>query len=358
MRTSGAPLRVGIVGLGRSGWDIHARELKGRKDFRVVAVADPLPERRAEAERELGCRAFPDLTAMLRGGGLDVVVVASKSVDHGPHTFAALAAGCHVVCEKPMAMSAGEADAMIRAAKRARRTLFIHQNYRFNDEYRHLREVLDSGTLGRVFQVSARWSGYARRNDWQTLRKNGGGVLNNTGPHLIDMALDFLDAPVADVWGDLQHIKDAGDCEDHVKVLVRGTNGRVCDLELSTATASPVVKWTILGSHGALVSDGTTSTLRTYDPARVPKLVLHTGAAPNRRYGVNGTGETLPWKEATLPAKPKQRGGGFYDNVAAVLLRGAKMVVTPEQARDIMRTIDRARRGTKFAGPASRAGRG
>lgn len=348
------PIRVGIIGLGRSGWDIHARELKGRKDFRVVACADPLPERRAEAARELGCRTYPDPQAMLRHGNLDVVVVASKSVDHAPHTLAALAAGCHVVCEKPMAMSAAEADAMIRAAKRAHRKLFVHQNYRFNDEYRHLREVLDSGKLGTVFQITARWSGYARRNDWQTLRKNGGGVLNNTGPHLVDMALDFLDAPVTDVWGDLQHIKDAGDCEDHVKVLLRGRNGRVCDLELSTATASPVVKWTFLGSHGALASDGATSTLRTYDPGRVPKLVLHTGAAPNRRYGVNGTGETLPWREQTMPAKPAKRGGGFYDNVADVLLRGGRMVVTPEQAREIMRTIDRAKRGTKFERPRAR----
>ncbi len=348
------PIRVGIVGLGRSGWDIHARELKGRKDFKVAAVADPLPERRAEAQRELGCWAYPDLKAMLKGATLDLVVVASKSVDHGPHTLAALAAGCHVVCEKPMAMGAAEAAAMIAAAKRAGRKLFVHQNYRFNDEYRHLREMLDGGRLGRVFQISARWSGYARRNDWQTLRKNGGGVLNNTGPHLVDMALDFLDAPVADVWGDLQHIKDAGDCEDHVKVLLRGTNGRVCDLELSTATASPAVKWTILGSTGSLVSDGTTSTLRWYDPAKVPRLVLHTGAAPNRRYGVDGKGETLPWQEEQRPAKPVKPGGGFYDNVADVLLRKGRMVVTPEQAREIMRTIDRAKRGTKFASPRSR----
>ena len=343
------PLRVGILGLGRSGWDIHARELKGRKDFKVIAVADPLPERRAEAERELHCRAYPDLKAMLKAGGMDVVVVASKSVDHGPHTLAALKAGCHVVCEKPMAMSAAEATAMIAAARKARRKLFVHQNYRFNDEYRHLRAMLDDGRLGRVFQITARWSGYARRNDWQTLRRNGGGVLNNTGPHLVDMALDFLDAPCTDVWGDLQHVKDAGDCEDHVKVLLRGANGRVCDLELSTATASPAVKWNILGAHGSLVCDGTTSTLRWYDPKAVPKLVLHTGAAPNRRYGVNGKGETLPWKEATFPAKPAKRGGDFYDNVADVVLRGKRMVVTPEHAREIMRTIDRAKHGTAFA---------
>jgi len=67
---------------------------------------------------------------------------------------------------------------------------------------------------------------------------------------------------------------------------------------------------------------------------------------------VDGKGETLPWKEATIPAKPAKPGGDFYDNVADVLLRGTSMVVTPEHAREIMRTIDRAKQGTPFARPA------
>lgn len=342
------PIRVGILGLGRAGWDIHARQLKNRKAFAVTAVADPLPERRAEAARELGCRTFADPRALLAAGGTDLVVVATRSVDHAAHAVAALARGNHVVCEKPMAMSVAEADRMIAASRRARRRLFIHQNYRWFDEYVHLQEIVDSRTLGEVFQVTARWTGYARRNDWQTLRRNGGGVLNNTGPHLLDMALQFLGSRCVDVWADLKHVKDAGDCEDHVKLLLRGANGRVCDLEISTAHAAPATKWTILGSAGALTSDGTTSHLKWYDPRKVRKLSVWNGAALHRAYGVDGKGEKLPWRERTVPAKPRRPAGTFYDNVEAVLLRGGRLVVTPESVRELIRVIAVAKRGTRF----------
>src|SRR3546814_2848382 len=76
-------------------------------------------------------------------------------------------------------------------SKAAERSLFIHQNYRFFPEFTHLRDVIDSGILGRLYHVRMYSSQFARRNDWQTLAKNGGGVLNNTCPHFIDQALQL-----------------------------------------------------------------------------------------------------------------------------------------------------------------------
>jgi scyllo-inositol 2-dehydrogenase (NADP+) len=257
-----SPLRVAVIGLGRAGWDIHVSQLKPRSDFTVVACVDPLAERRAQAESEMKCETFADLKSLLRAKIADLVVVATRSIDHAPDAIAALKAGCHVVCEKPMATTLAGADRMIAAAKAAKRKLFIHQNYRFHDDSRHLREIIDSKILGEIFEIRARWVNYARRNDWQTLRKNGGGVLNNTGPHLVDTMLQLLDSPCVDVWSDLKHLKDAGDCEDHVKVILRGKNGRVADMEVSTAVALSSPKWTLLGTAGAMTSDGETSKLR------------------------------------------------------------------------------------------------
>jgi predicted dehydrogenase len=248
-----------------------------------------------------------------------------------------------------MATSVAEADSMIKAAENARKKLFIHQNYRFFDEFWHLRETIDSGLLGEVFQIRAHWGHYGRRNDWQTLKKNGGGVLNNTGPHPLDYLLQLLDAACVDVWSSMRHVKDAGDCEDHVKLLLRGANGRVAELELSTATASPAVKWTILGSCGALWSDGKTSRIRRYDPSKVPPLRVVDGYAPERRYGVFGAEESIPWEEKEVPCVPAVKHGNFYDNVSEVLLKGHDMVVKPEHAREIIRVIGLAKKGTEFA---------
>ena len=162
------------------------------------------------------------------------------------------------------------------------------------------------------------------------------------------MALQFLDATCTDVWADLRHIKDAGDCEDHVKILLRGANGRVMDLEVSTTVAAPDRKWTILGSTGALTSDGETSHLKYYDAKAVRPISSSDTAAPGRAYGLDGKGEKLPWVEKDVPAKPSKSAGTYYDNVAAVLLRGRKQVVTAESVREVIRVIAAAKRGTPF----------
>ena len=101
----------------------------------------------------------------------------------------------------------------------------------------------------------------------------------------------------------------------------------------------------ILGANGTISSDGQQTKLRYYDPKKAPPLRVIDGPAPERRYGND---DVLQWHEETRPVKPLKQYGDFYDNVAAVLRRKAKMVVTPESAAENIRIIELARRGTKF----------
>src|SRR5205085_3223620 len=119
-------------------------------------------------------------------------------------TIRAVRAGKHVIVEKPMALNIGQADRMIRAAEAAQKKLFVHQNYRFFPEFLHMREVIESGVLGKLFHIRAYVSSFSRRNDWQTLAKNGGGLLNNHGAHTIDQLLNLVPARVVDARGDLR----------------------------------------------------------------------------------------------------------------------------------------------------------
>jgi scyllo-inositol 2-dehydrogenase (NADP+) len=347
------PILTAIVALGRAGWSIHADHLRTRKDFQLVDVADPDPKRLEEAAGVFGCKTHTDLGSLLKSSKAQLVIVATPSFRHEEDAIEVLRSGRHCIIEKPMAMSFAGAQRMVEAAKKAKKKLFVHQNYRFAADYLHLREVIDSKILGEVFEIRTSWDGYARRNDWQTLRKNGGGVLNNTCPHTIDMLLNLLDAPVTSLLSDLQHIKDAGDCEDHVRLFMKAKNGRVADMSVSTVNALPGPKWQILGSHGTLSSDGTTSTLKYYDPQALPALEVIDGAVEGRKYGV---GETIPWKEETRPVAPIGKYPGFYDNVAAVITKGQEMVISPESAAEIIRIIEWARVGTAFAGQQGSVG--
>ena len=94
-------------------------------------------------------------------------------------TIAALEHGCHVVLEKPMTTSVAAADRMIAAARAADRHIFSYQPHRWAGETGALKEILDSGILGRVYSIRYGYYEYRRRNDWQSLTKNNGGMLYN-----------------------------------------------------------------------------------------------------------------------------------------------------------------------------------
>ncbi|MDF2441055.1 MAG: hypothetical protein JWN98_2039 [Abditibacteriota bacterium] len=334
------PISVGVIGLGRAGWDIHVKRLRGDERFRIAAVTDFQPDRLAEARDEFGCETFESFEALLKGSDCELIVVASQSVAHGPQTIAAFKAGHHVVTEKPMAMSVSEATRMIKAGEASGKKLFVHQNYRYHGDIRHILEVIKSKVLGDVFEVRIRVLNFSRRNDWQTLQKYGGGCLNNTCPHFVDAALLILGSPVARMFSDLKLTTDVGDADDHVKILLKGENGRVVDLEVSTSCAFTEPKWTVLGTRGTLRSDGKTSELKYFDPKKLKPLKVYETPPQNRQYG---SGETIEWTEETRPSVA-EIPSDFYDNVFDVIRKNKKQEISPESVREVIRVIERAHR--------------
>jgi predicted dehydrogenase len=347
--SNSGPIRTAIVGLGRAGWSIHVAGLRNRADYKIVACIDPEEERRKEAEKELGCRTYADWKAFLKDpGDAELVIVATASSMHTPMSIEALKAGLHVLTEKPMSVNLKEATKMIQAAKKAKRIFTIHQQYRCSADFHHAMSIINSGILGRVFYIKMNWSNFARRNDWQTLRKYGGGSLNNTCPHSIDIALQLMQSPVVDVWGDLQCAVTAGDAEDHVKILMRGKSGRVIDMEVTSACAFPAPKLVIMGTMGTLTQEKDEYVIKHLDPATLPKLKVDDRlAVPGRKYGVQG--EALTWTEKRVPAGPKEMQVDFYGELHKSIRGGKKPWVKPEEVYEQMRVNALARKGTKFA---------
>jgi scyllo-inositol 2-dehydrogenase (NADP+) len=338
------PINVAVVGLGRSGYDIHIHRMRGDDRYRITAVADWLPDRVEEVEREFRCATYLNHRALLRDADAEVVVVATYSNTHPSITRDVLRSGRHAICEKPMADSVAAAQSMIAAARKAGRKLFVHHNYRFFPETRHLIDVVRTERIGNVFEIRLRSLDFARRNDWQTLQKFDGGVLNNTCPHFLDIGLQLIEAPVVDVFCDLKLISDVGDVEDHVKVVLRAANGRVYDLEVSTSCKFPEPKWTLLGTQGTLVSDGRTSTLAWFDPKELGKLKPIETPPRGRAYGND---DVIPWQTEEVPSVGPSIGD-FYDNVWAVLREREPMGVKPEEALDVVRVTQAAKRASWF----------
>jgi len=332
------PIRTAILGLGRAGWFLHFERLLQDKRFQICAVSDPDQSRVQEAEEKSSCRGYSDVETLLEREKPDLVVIATPNILHASHARSALQAGCHCVMEKPMAASHEQAEALAAEAAARDKKIFVHHQHLFRDEFNHFREVRDSGILGDIFHVRCMWASYNRRWDWQTLRRNGGGQLNNTCPHAISIVLPLLGSPVTRVYSNLRNIKDAGDCEDHVHMVVETESGATADITVTSACAVPGTKWMLLGKYGSLQSDGKTSHLRYYDPSDIADLQVLDGAAPGRKYFT----ETLPWREETRETKPVTPNESFYDNVAAVLTEGSPLCVTVESALEVTRVIDLA----------------
>ena len=346
-------IKVGILGAGRSGWNIHAQTLAEHPGFTVVALADAVAERRAEAEQQLGCRTATDPRMVLDDDEVQLIVVATPSYTHVPLAIEALDAGRHVVVEKPMARNVEEVDRMTAAAERAGRVLTIYQQRRFDPDYLAVRDLVESGRLGELILVRRSIHGYARRADWQMLRKFDGGALSNTAPHLIDQVLQ-LGMPEGgkyELLADLRHTIGAGDAEDHVKMVVKPASGPLLEVEASSCVALPQPEWLVAGTAGSVSGTSRGLTVRWCDPDSLPPLTVDEGPAVDRRYG---TGEVIEWQEeevdlATARETSRSASAQFYDRLASTLTDGGPPPVTPASVRTQIELLNRSRDLTGFA---------
>lgn len=267
-------IKVGIIGQGRSGRNIHAHYLSHLSDrYTIVAVSDGLEERRASAIRDFGCNAYADYRDMLRENELDLVVNATPSQLHVPVTLELLEAGFNVLCEKPLARRAADADRLIEAAEKSGARLAVYQQSRFNRVFRQLRQVLDSGVLGRIVQISITASNFSRRWDWQTLKSHNGGTLLNTGAHYVHQALLLLgDDAVPDVWCRMDSANSFGDAEDYCKIVLDGGGSKpAIDIELSCCNAYPAPTYVVQGTNGGLrASAAGTMEWKYFKPEEAP----------------------------------------------------------------------------------------
>ena len=181
---------------------------------------------------------------------MDVVSVAVRSPDHVDFALRALEKGKTVFLEKPVSVCPEDIEKLEEALKRYPGKLFFRHNRRFESAFNHVREIIDSGILGNVWQIKLCRHGFSYREDWQALRSCGGGQLNNWGPHIIDHALRLLDSPVAELWSHLENINGLGDAEDIVKAVFIGENGRMIDLEIGGGEALPGPVYAECGGWG------------------------------------------------------------------------------------------------------------
>lgn len=227
-------IKIGFTGTGYIS-KIHAQAALTQPAVELVAVVNHRPESMAAFAAEYGiARQYGTVADLLRDGEVDALVVSTPNYLHAPETIAALQAGVHVMVEKPMAMNATEAEAMVAASQTSGALLMVAHCWRFDPEVQWLREQVKAGRLGRIIRtkgygVHTHWG----PGGWFTQKQfAGGGALADMGIHALDTARFLLGdpEPVSVVAHVGTYYKDF-DVDDTGLILVNWANGAVSYLE-------------------------------------------------------------------------------------------------------------------------------
>lgn len=297
------PLRVGVIGLGFAG-ETHLKSYLQLPNIEAVALAGLEEDKLAQLGATYKVpHLYRDYEDLLARDDLDIISVCTPNYLHAPIAIAALEAGRHVLCEKPLARSGSEAAAIVDAATKAQRVLHVAFNHRQRGDVLTLKRYIDAGSMGQIYHAKASWmrrSGIPSMGSWFTNKDMaGGGPLIDLGVHVLDLALYLLDEPKvttvsAATYAEIgprglggsatankQIVGGGFEVEDLATAFLRLANGATLLLEASWATYSSAgddFGVTLYGTEGGaeikVKNYGWEDTLRIYiDVADVPAEV-------------------------------------------------------------------------------------
>ena len=259
-------IRVGIIGMGRSGWELHAAPLSHIPGYCVTGVCDQSEKRLTEAAQMFQAKPFTDPEALCCDAEVDFVVVAVPGSLHSSLAIHALNCGKHVLVEKPMANTLAEAEAMLEAAHRSKRLLTVFHNRYWDRDFRMVHSFVRAGALGELLSIEARVMTYGpeRANygvpefnsTWRTQAAYGGGFLADWGPHLVAQCLGLAGAWPSHVTCHLRSQMWATEVDDAFYLRLTFDSGLLVTIEGSNNARLPLPRWFVVGGEGTLRAEG------------------------------------------------------------------------------------------------------
>lgn len=334
-------LKVGIIGQGRSGRNIHAYFVAKLPElYQIAAVSDPMEDRRAKAVEDFQCDAYADYRELFARDDLDLIVNATPSHMHVPVSLEILENGFNVLCEKPLARRVSDVDKLIEASQKAGKILAVYQQSRYSPAFEKIREIIDSGSIGRVVQANVSYNNFARRWDWQTLQSKNGGNLLNTGPHPVDQALQFYGSGIMPkVTCIMDNANSFGDAEDYVKLILHGNGRPTVDVEISSCCAYPEGYYNIQGTNGGISGTLTRLEWKYFKSDEAPKQEVSDAPLSKDDGTPAYCSEELKWYEGSWELEKDkgsffdQMGLKFYEMLYNNIANGAPLEITPEEVR-------------------------
>ena len=229
------PIRVALMGLGRAMFSDHYPVfLKHPALFKVVAACDLIKERRDRVASDFpDCRMFRQFSDMLDEHDIDLVDIATCTTDHVRHAMMSLKKGFWTLLETPMALTPDDAQILRGQVQKSQNRLIVMQRGLFAPDFLLTKLVMSDPRLGQIHQIRIRREDYVRRDDWQCVKRLGGGAAYYAMTDMTIQALRLLPAPPIQMWSELKRIASLGDSEDYAHVNLKTRDYVSADLEFN-----------------------------------------------------------------------------------------------------------------------------
>jgi len=328
-------LKVALLGYGYAGKTIHAPLIRATPGLDLVAVGSR-DAAKVHADLPDAAVAAPELVLAQRE--VDLVVIATPNHTHHELARRALAAGKHVIVDKPFATTADEARDLVHQAETASRVLSVFHNIRWNGDALTVRRLIEDGRLGEVVHFESHYDRYRPtvRPRWREQAGPGSGIWYDLGAHLVDQALQLFGRPRA-VSADLAMQRVGAEAVDYFHVVLRYDRRRVI-LHGSNLVAGGSARFVIHGDMASYVKYGV-------DPQ---EAALQRGERPGApgwgrdpRAGVLYLPDGGGTIEQPVPTMPGD-WGLYYAGVRDAIVDGGPNPVPPADAVAVMEILERA----------------
>jgi len=330
-------LRIAIVGYGGMGrW--HGWRIRELDCLELAGIYD-IRKEPGDFAREHNIPVYDSFEAILADESVSIVTVAVPNHLHKDLCIRLMEAGKHVVCEKPVALNSTELQEMIDAANRCGVLFTVHQNRRWDEDFRVVKKLLDENTLGNIFRIESRVHGSRGvPGDWRNQKQYGGGMVLDWGVHLFDQILQMGFGKLKSVYSQLSFVTNEN-CDDGFTVLLSFENGPAVEVQVGTSNFINLPRWYVLGENGSAVienfkMDGKIVMVSDWDKRDAVPVVTAAGLTKTM---APRTKETIA--EYPLP-RIESDVHDFYRNVVKVIRGEETQLVTHAEVMRVMKLME------------------
>lgn len=337
--------KLGIIGYGGMA-SYHAKTLREKAYTRaeVKGVYDVNPSRMTAAEAE-GYLAYESKEALLADPEIDLVLVATTNEAHKELAIEAMAAGKHVIVEKPVTLNSAELQEIMDASKTYGRVFTVDQNRRTNRDFVLMRRHVEAGEIGKPYVIESRVEGSrGMPTGWRTIKALGGGMMLDWGVHLIDQLMYMVPEKVVNVFCKMYRI-EYDQVDDNFRLTMTFESGLTAHIEVSTNNYITHPRWYVLGRTGTLEIgdwDCNGKIVRCIDKEDIwEEEIIYTKAGPTKTMAprnANST-ETIALSE---PMDVVDDLTVVYDQFIDAVEGKAELTIRPEQVLRVMRVMEAA----------------